>query len=171
MLQAGRYPPHVEPNRRASRSTVVSVGAEPTTRRVGERPLTRRDGAIAACVTSAIVHGFLVREHGSEPLLAVAFALATAALAALAYALTRPAFRWAPPVAAVLFAALLAAYPVVTLSNGERFDALGIATKAVEAVGLGASLTIRGESRSFGSADVVVGVLVALLLLSLGHSH
>jgi hypothetical protein len=150
---------------------VVSVGVEPTTRRVGERTLTRRDGAIAACVISAIVHGFLVREHASEPLLAVSFALATAALAVLAYALTRPTFRWAPPAAAALFAALLVAYPVVTLANGERFDALGIATKAVEAVGLGASLTIRGESRSFGSADVVVGVLVALLLLSLGHSH
>ena len=147
------------------------MGAAPTTRRVGERPLTRRDGAIASCVISAIVHGFLVREHASEPLLVVSFALATAALTALAYALTRPAFRWAPPAAAVLFATLLVAYPVVTLANGEGFDALGIATKAVEAVGLGASLTIRRESRSFGSADVVVGVLVALLLLSLGHSH
>ena len=150
---------------------MVSVGAEPTTRRVGERPLTRRDGVIAASVTSAIVHGFLVREHASEPLLAVSFALATGALAALAYALTRPAFRWAPPAAAALFAALLVAYPLVTLANGEGFDALGIATKAVEAAGLGAALTIRTESRSFGSADVVVGVLVALLLLSLGHSH
>jgi hypothetical protein len=150
---------------------VVSVGAEQGVKRVGERPMTRRDAAVAACVTSAIVHGFLVREHASEPLLAVPFALATAALAALAYGLTRPAFRWAPPAAAALFAVLLVAYPVVTLASGEHFDALGIATKAVEAVGLGASLAIRGESRSFGSADVVVGVLVALLLLSLGHSH
>ena len=149
----------------------MSVGAQPTTRRVGERPLTRRDGAIASCVISAIVHGFLVREHASEPLLAVSFALATAALAALAYVLTRPAFRWAPRAAAALFAALLVAYPVVTLANGERFDALGIATKAVEVIGLGAALTIRGESRSFGSADVVIGVLLALLLRSLGHSH
>jgi hypothetical protein len=150
---------------------VVGVSAEPTIRRVGERPLTRRDGAIAACVTSAIVHGFLVREHSSEPLLATSFALATAALAGLAYALTRPAFRWAPPAAAVLFAALIVAYPAVTLLNGERFDALGIATKAVEALGLGAVLTLRGESRSFSSADVLLGLLVALLLLSLGHSH
>jgi CBS-domain-containing membrane protein len=148
----------------------MEVGVEPTVR-VGQRPFTRRDWAISACVTSAVVHGFLVREHSSEPLLATSFALAAVALALLAYVLTRPEFSWPPGAAAALFAALLVAYPAVTLLNGERFDALGIATKAVEALGLGAAVTIRGESRSFGSADVVVGLLVALLLLSLGHSH
>ena len=147
------------------------MGVEPTVRRVGDRPLTRRDGAVAVCVTSAIVHGFLVREHASEPFLAISFALATVALAVLAYALTLPRFTWAPAASAALFAALLVAYPVVTLANGERFDALGIATKAVEAIGLGAALTLRGESRSFGSVDVLLGLIVALLLLSLGHSH
>jgi hypothetical protein len=150
---------------------VVGVRAEQGVRRVGERPLTRRDAAVAACVTSAIVHGFLVREHASEPLLAISFALAVAALAALAYGLTRPSLTWAPAATAALFAALIVAYPAVTIAGGEGFDALGIATKAVEAVGLVAVLTSRGEPRSFGSVDVLLGVMIGLLLLSLGHSH
>jgi hypothetical protein len=150
---------------------VVSVSAEQGIRRVGERPLTRRDAAVAACVTSAIVHAFLVREHASEPLLAVSFALAVGALAGLAYGLTRASSRWAPPAAAALFAALIVAYPVVTIAGGEGFDALGIATKAVEAIGLAAALTSRSESRSFGSVDVLLGVMIGLLLLSLGHTH
>jgi hypothetical protein len=150
---------------------VVSVGAEQGIRRVGERPLTRRDVAVAACVTSAVVHAFLVREHASEPLLAVSFAVAVGALAGLAYGLTRPSSAWAPSAAAGLFAALIVAYPAVTVAGGDGFDALGIATKAVEMVGLGAALTSRGESRSFGSVDVLLGVMIGLLLLSLGHSH
>jgi hypothetical protein len=78
---------------------------------------------------------------------------------------------WAPSAAAALFAALIAAYPVVTVAGGDGFDALGITTKAVEAVGFGAALTSRGESRSFGSVDVLLGVMIGLLLLSLGHTH
>ena len=147
------------------------MGAEQGVKRVGERPLSRRDGAVAACVTSAVVHGFLVREHASEPLLAGAFALAVGALAGLAYALTRPTAVWAPPAAAALFAALLVAYPAVTFARGDGFDALGIATKAVELAGLAAAVTGRGESRTFGSVDVLLGVMIGLLLLSLGHSH
>jgi hypothetical protein len=150
---------------------VLSVGAEQGIRRVGERPLTRRDVAVAACVTSAVVHVFLVREHASEPLLAVSFALAVGALVGLAYVLTRPSGAWAPSAAAALFATLIVAYPVVTVAGGDGFDALGFATKAVEAVGLGAALTSRGESRSFGSVDVLLGVMIGLLLLSLGHTH
>lgn len=150
---------------------MVSVGAEQGIRRVGERPLTRRDVAVAACVTSAVVHSFLAREHASEPLLAASFALAVAALAGLAYGLTRPSIVWAPSAVAALFAALIVAYPVVTVAGGDGFDALGIATKSVEAVGLGAALTSRGHSRSFGSVDALLGVLIGLLLLSLGHTH
>jgi hypothetical protein len=150
---------------------VVSVSAEQGVTRMGERALSRRDAAVAACVTSAIVHGFLVREHASEPLLAGAFALAVGALAGLAYALTRPTAGWAPSAAALLFAALLVAYPAVTLARGDGFDALGIATKAVELAGLAAAITGRSESRTFGSVDVLLGVMIALLLLSLGHSH
>ena len=150
---------------------MVSVGAEQGIRRVGERPLTRRDVAVAGCVTSAVVHAFLVREHASEPLLAASFALAVGALAGLAYGLTRPSIAWGPSAAAALFAGLIVTYPVVTVAGDDGFDALGIATKAVEVVGLGAALTSRGESRSFGSVDVLLGVMFGLLLLSLGHSH
>lgn len=147
------------------------MGAEQGIRRVGEPPLTRRDVAVAACVTSAVVHSFLVREHASEPLFAVSFGLAVGALGVVAYLLTRPAGTLATAAAAALFAALIVAYPVVTIAGGQGFDALGVATKTVEAVGLGAALTSRRESRSFGSVDVLLGVMIGLLLLSLGHSH
>jgi drug/metabolite transporter (DMT)-like permease len=148
------------------------VGAEPQGSRVAAPLVTRRDVIIAAAVTSAFVHAWLVVEHRSETLLAGSFALAVVALIAVAHALTRPALRWAPPAAAALFASLLVAYPVVTLAGGDEFDVLGIATKAVEATGLVASLTLGGESRSFGSADAVLAVLVGLLLVSFaGHSH
>lgn len=138
-----------------------------------DRPLTIRDAAIAACVTSAVVHAVLAPGHISEqPLVGVLFGAAAAALLGAAYALTRPSVAAAPAATAALFVALLAAYPVTLLASGVGVDTLGVATKVVEAVGLATALAARRARDSFASADVLVGVFVGLLLLSLGtHTH
>jgi hypothetical protein len=135
------------------------------------RSLTIRDAAITACAASAVVHAWLATVHYDEPLLAISFAAAAIALGLVGTALTRPGLRRAPAATAVLFAALLGAYPVVTLAAEDGFDALGLATKLVEAIGLSAALASRHRDQSFGSADVLVGVVIAMLLLSLGHGH
>jgi hypothetical protein len=36
---------------------------------------------------------------------------------------------------------------------------------------LGAALASRRRSESFGSGDALVGVVIAMLLVSLGHGH
>lgn len=150
----------------------TAPSTEARAQRAAEFPLTVRDAAIGACATSAIVHGWLVPSHfGDERFIAAAFAAATVALAAAAFALTRPELRAAPPAAALLFASLLVAYPAVTLAAADHLDPLGVATKAVEAVGLVAAVRARRQPRSFGSAAVIVGAVVAMLLLSLDHSH
>jgi hypothetical protein len=135
------------------------------------RSLTVRDVAITACAVSAVVHAWLAAVHRDELLLALSFAAATLALGVAGLALTRADLRSAPAATAALFAALLAAYPIVTLTMEDGFDALGIATKLVEAIGLGAALASRRSSKSFGSADALVGVVIAMLLVSLGHGH
>jgi len=131
-----------------------------------------RDVAIAACAASAVVHAWLLTAHRDELLLAASFGVAAVALALAGFALTQPSRRSAPPAAAALFAGLLAAYPVVVLVGGEGFDALGLVTKAVEAVGLAAALGARRRTESFGSVDALIGVVLGTLLVSvLGHGH
>ena len=137
-----------------------------------DRTLTTRDAAIIACVTSAVVHAALVPDHVTEePLIGSLFCAAAAALVVAAVALARPALRPAPVAAAAVFAALLVAYPVTLVVQGDGIDALGVGTKAVELIGLGAAVRSRGHVESSASVDVLAGVVVALLLLSLGHSH
>ena len=130
-----------------------------------------RDVAIAACAASGLVHAWLVSVHLDERLLAASFAAATVGAGAVGYALTRPALRFAPLAGAALFAALLAAYPVAVLATDDEADPLGLATKAVEAVGLAASLASRRRTESFGSADALVGFVLAVFLTTLGHDH
>jgi hypothetical protein len=130
-----------------------------------------RDVAIAACAASGLVHAWLVSVHLDEPLLAASFAAAVVGAAAVGYALTRPDLRAARVGAAALFAALLAAYPVGLLATDDPVDGLGLGTKAVEAIGLVAALRSSTRTDSFGSADALVGFIVAVLLLSLGHDH
>ena len=133
--------------------------------------LSARDVAIAACSTSAFVHAWLVTAHRDESLLAASFGCAAVALAVVGFALTQPSRVSAPPAATGLFAGLLVAYPIVVLAGGDGFDALGLATKAVEAVGL-AALVAGRRTGSFGSADALVGAVLGTLLVSvLGHGH
>lgn len=136
---------------------------------IGARELT-----IGALTTSAIVHAVLVPQHTDKLLLAAAFAAAALAAVLVAAALTRPALRVAPPLAAGLFASLLVAYPVVNYSIGGDVQALDVGTKIVEAIGLFAALKAR-DDEEFGFAPlvVIVGVFLALLLVSVsgGHHH
>jgi hypothetical protein len=136
----------------------------------GVRP---RDVAIGASAASALVHAVLAPEHFSDhPLVAVSFALAAGALILLALALTRPWLRWAPLAGAALFAALIAAYPLVHLYTNEGTDALGIGTKLVEAAGLVACLrSVANRKSSLAPIDVITGVFVGMILLSFGHHH
>lgn len=136
---------------------------------IGARELT-----IGALTTSAIVHAVLVPQHTDEPLLAGAFAAATLAAVLVAAALTRPALRFAPSLAVGLFASLLVAYPVVSYFTDGEVQALDIGTKLVEAVGLLAALNAGDDEEvSFAPLAVIVGVFLALLLVSVsgGHHH
>ncbi len=136
---------------------------------VGPRELT-----IGALTTSAVVHAVLVPQHTDEPLLAAAFAAATVAAVLVAVALTRPALRYAPLLAAGLFASLLVAYPVVNSLSGGDVQALDVGTKIVEALGLLAALRARDDEEvGFAPLTVIVGVFLALLLVSVsgGHHH
>ena len=112
---------------------------------------------VAACTASAGAHAALVPQH--EPRLAVAFIATTVVLLALAVALIyRPTSPLAAQVTTLILAALIGAYAVNVsagipwLTNAaEDADVIGLATKAVEAVGLVFSIqlnTTRGGRRS-----------------------
>jgi hypothetical protein len=136
---------------------------------IGARELT-----IGALATSAVVHAVLVPQHTDEPLLATAFAGATLAAVLVAAALLRPALRFAPSLAAGLFASLLVAYPVVSYFTDDEVQTLDIGTKLVEGVGLLAALNARDDEEvSFAPLTVIVGVFLAVLLVSVsgGHNH
>jgi hypothetical protein len=136
---------------------------------VGPRELT-----IGALTTRAVVHAVLVPQHTETPLLAAAFAAASLAAVLVAVALTRPALRYAPLLAAGLFASLLVAYPVVNSLSGGDVQALDVGTKIVEALGLLAALRARDDEEvGFAPLTVIVGVFLALLLVSVsgGHHH
>ena len=110
-----------------------------------------RDVVILACAISAGIHGALVPGHFDEGTGAgLGFATATVMLAALAVANTlRPANAFALAGAAVVLAGLLASY-VFAVTTGlpllhpqpEPIDGLGLATKAIEAVGLAAAAAL-----------------------------
>jgi hypothetical protein len=136
---------------------------------IGARELT-----IGALTTSAVVHAVLAPQHTDEPLLAAAFAAAAVAAVVVAAALTRPALRLAPALAAALFASLLVAYPVVGYFTGDGVQALDVGTKLVEGVGLLAALNADDDEEvSFAPLTVIVGVFLAILLVSVsgGHRH
>ena len=136
---------------------------------IGSRELT-----IGALTTSAVVHAVLVPQHTDEPLLAAAFAAATLAAVLLAAALARPALRVAPILAAALFLSLLVAYPVVHYLTDGDVQRLDVGTKIVEAIGLLAALNARDDEEvGFAPLTVIVGVFLALLLVSVsgGHHH
>jgi hypothetical protein len=111
----------------------------------------RHDLVILACAVSAGIHGALAPVHFAEGQAAGAgFVAATLVLAGLVVALTlRPASR--PPLlgAAVAFAGLLGSYALVATTGlpplhaqPEPVDGLALATKAFEAVGLLAAISL-----------------------------
>jgi drug/metabolite transporter (DMT)-like permease len=100
---------------------------------------------IVICAASAGVHAVLAPAHFQEsPSLGVGFAVAAVALAAFAIGLDRwPQSRSAVHAAAVLLGALLIAYAATRITavpllgdHREPIDAIGVATKLIEAVGL-----------------------------------
>jgi hypothetical protein len=104
-----------------------------------------RDVVILACAISAGIHGALVPGHFDEGTGAgLGFVAATVLLAALAVAITlRPASAYALAGAAAVLAGLLASYAFAVTTglpllhpHPEPIDGLGLATKAIEAIGL-----------------------------------
>ncbi len=135
--------------------------------------MTARTIVVAACGVSAGVHLALFATHATSlPAYAAAFLMAALvlALAGLAVAL-RPESP-APFGAAILFAALLAAY---ALFKHEPFDFAAGLSKAVEAVGLAAALLLRRDRGGVvepASAFAVLAVCVAAgIMLGGGHAH
>jgi hypothetical protein len=110
-----------------------------------------RDIVILACAISAGIHGALVPGHFEEGTGAgLGFASATVLLAGLAVAITlRPANVFALAGAAAVLTGLLASY-LFAVTTGlpvlhpqpEPIDGLGLATKAIEAVGLVAAAAL-----------------------------
>ena len=103
------------------------------------------DVVILTCAISAGIHGALARGHFDEGAGAgLGFVGATVALASVAVWLTRrPASRPVLALAAATLAGLILGYGLAVTTglpvlhpNPEPADALGLATKAIEAVGL-----------------------------------
>ena len=119
-------------------------------RQVSSLGLTR-DLVILACAISAGIHGALVPGHFDEGSGAgLGFVAATVLLATAAVAITlRPANSFALAAAAAVLAGLLASY-LLAVTTGlpfihpqpEPIDGLGLATKAIESVGLAAAAAL-----------------------------
>jgi hypothetical protein len=114
----------------------------------------RRDLLILACAISAGIHGALVPSHLEEGReIGAAFAVATLLLAASAAAVSlRPRSALAAAAATGVLGGALVLY-VLAITTGlpvlhphpEPADTLGIATKAIEAVGVLAGSTLVGR--------------------------
>jgi hypothetical protein len=111
----------------------------------------RRDVVILACAVSAGIHGALAPAHFAEGAASgVGFVTSAVVLAVLAVALTlRPAGT--PPLAgaAIVLAGLLGSYALATTTgvpllhpHPEPVDGLALATKAFEAAGLVAAVSL-----------------------------
>jgi hypothetical protein len=109
------------------------------------------DVVILACAVSAGIHGALAPDHFSEGAGAgLGFVASALALAGVAVWLTaRPASRLVLAAAAAVFVGLLASYALAVTSGlpllhpePEPVDAFGLATKAIEAVGLAAASSL-----------------------------
>lgn len=118
-----------------------------------------RDAFVITCAVSAGIHAALTPEHlREEPAAGIGFLVSTVLLAALAVALIlRPASRAAAAAAAAVLAGLLVAYAFAVTTgvpvlhpDVEPADGLGLATKAVELVGLAAALLLVSPGRPAG---------------------
>ena len=115
-----------------------------------------RDLLIVVCAVSAGIHAALTPDHFREDVGPGAGCLgATALLAGLCVALTRrPQSRTPVTAAAVALTGLLAAYALAVTTgvpllqpSPEPADALGLATTAIELVGLVAALELLAHGR------------------------
>ena len=122
---------------------------------MARRSWIERDVVILACAVSAGIHGALVPEHLDESMGAgLGFVVATVLLAALAVGLTLGIGSTGLVAALAVFAGLLASYGLAITTGlpllhpePEAVDALALATKAVELVGLAAAgLLLRGRA-------------------------
>ena len=111
----------------------------------------RSDVVILVCAISAGIHGVLVPGHFEEGTGAgLGFVAATVALAGLVVWLTwRPASASALAAAALTFTGLLGSYVLATTTglpvlhpDPEPVDSLALATKAIEAAGLVAAISL-----------------------------
>jgi hypothetical protein len=111
----------------------------------------RADAVIIACAISAGIHGALVSGHFDEGTAAgVGFVAATVSVAAVVLLLTRrPGSRSALGAAAALLGGLLASYALAITTtlpvlhpDPEPVDGLALATKAIEAIGLLAAMSL-----------------------------
>lgn len=111
----------------------------------------RLDALLISCAISAGIHGALAPDHFREATAAgVGFVVATVLLAALAVHLTlRPSGQRALAAAALVFLGLIVSY-ALAITTGvpvlhpdvEPVDSLALFTKAIEVVGLAASLSL-----------------------------
>lgn len=115
-----------------------------------------REALVVACAVSAGIHAALTPEHlREEPAAGIGFLVSTVLLAALAVALIlRPAPRAAAAAAAAVLAGLLVTYAFAVTTgvpvlhpDVEPADGLGLATKAVELIGLAAALLLVSPRR------------------------
>ena len=111
----------------------------------------KSDVVILACAVSAGIHGALVPGHFDDGTGAgLGFVAATIALAGLAVWVTaRPESRLSLAAAAAILLGLLASYALAVTSGvpllhpePESVDALALATKAIEGVGLAAAASL-----------------------------
>ena len=118
-----------------------------------------RKALVVACAVSAGVHAALTPEHlREEPAAGAGFLLSAVLLAALLVALTlRPSGRAAVVAAGAVLAGLLVAYALAVTTgvpvlhpDAEPADRLGLATKAVELVGLLAAVGLAAPARPAG---------------------
>lgn len=119
-------------------------------------PVVPRDVLIVACAISAGIHAALTPEHAREHAGAgIGFLGSAVVLAGLCVALTtRPQSATPVAVAAFALSGLIVAY-ALALTTGvpvlhpspEPADGLGLATKAVEAVGLAAAVRLLAPGR------------------------
>lgn len=118
----------------------------------------QRDLVIVACAISAGIHAALTPEHFDEGAGAgIGFLAATILLAAVTIALTRrPHERAAAGAAALTLAGLIGSYALAVTTgvpllhpDSESVDGLAVATKAIEAAGMLAALSLFRPLHSF----------------------
>ena len=150
----------------------------------------KRDIVVLACAISAGIHAALTPEHLEEGVPAgLGFAVAAVALGALTIVLAHdPAERVALTAAAAVLAGLLVSYGLAVTTgvpvlhpDPEAVDALALVTKAIEAIGLVAAVSLlrrpQAEAAAPRSLPLAVAAIVAVfsafvaLELSAGHGH